>query len=43
MRIGCSRAFLRVYDLPDLAASLPQGRLTIEELVSALGAPVEKK
>lgn len=32
---------LKYYDLPDLAASIPEGKLTIENPVDALGNPVQ--
>lgn len=34
---------LRVYDLPDLAAMLPPGKLTIENPLDAAGKPLAKK
>jgi len=41
--VNCVHGALRVYDLPDLAASLPKGRLKIEEPFSALNTPAEAK
>ncbi len=41
--VNCVHGALRVYDLPDLAATLPQDRLKIEGAFSALNAPAEAK
>ena len=39
--INCVHGALRVYDLPDLAASLPKDKLTVTEPFSATQQPVK--